>query len=82
MRIQVKRADLKKFRLQAVLTQAEVARAAGLAVASYNRIENGKAVPRPSTMRAIAAALGVQVTDLVEVVLPVQRAEEPAGVTR
>jgi transcriptional regulator with XRE-family HTH domain len=60
-------ARLRTLRLNAGLTQAELARAAGLSAASIKRLEAGKGKrPYPSTRRRLAAALGVAIADVDE----------------
>jgi transcriptional regulator with XRE-family HTH domain len=55
---------LREFRERSVLTQAELAELAGVSEVQINRIENGHADPRPSTIRKLAAALGVEPVEL------------------
>ena len=54
------------LRRQARLTQAELAKAAGITRAVLQCIEAGDTEPRWSTLRGLAAALGVTVNDLIE----------------
>jgi transcriptional regulator with XRE-family HTH domain len=52
---------LQQTRKRKVLSQEELAAAAGVPVVTISRIENGHAAnPRPSTVRKLAAALGVE----------------------
>jgi len=44
---------LKRVRLQAGLTQSEVARATGVNVVYYNRIETGTIMPGPRTQQIL-----------------------------
>jgi transcriptional regulator with XRE-family HTH domain len=54
---------LRQVREQQVLSQADVAARANVAVETISRIENGRSV-RPGTARKLATALGVSVDDL------------------
>ncbi len=57
---------LKKVRERRVLTQEELAAAAGVPVVTISRIENGHTEePRPSTVRKLAKPLGVDPTWLI-----------------
>ena len=56
---------LTAWRRAAGLTQAALARKAGLREATVSEIEAGKTDPRLSTMRALAAALGLDLGDIV-----------------
>jgi transcriptional regulator with XRE-family HTH domain len=55
---------IRQAREQAVLSQGELAEAAGINRASVSLIETGRAKPRPSTLRRIAQALGVPASEL------------------
>jgi putative transcriptional regulator len=57
---------LKPLRLKAGLSQAELAERAGLQRTTVNRLESARTfyVPHPATLRALAKALGVTVSDL------------------
>jgi transcriptional regulator with XRE-family HTH domain len=57
---------LKRLRALDALTQAELAERAGLTTAAVARIERDEAEPRPSTLRKLARALGVQPRQLIE----------------
>jgi transcriptional regulator with XRE-family HTH domain len=56
---------IRQLREQAVLTQGELADAAGVQRQSIQRIETGHQPPRPSTLRRIAKVLGVDPRSLV-----------------
>ena len=58
-------AKLRKLRLEAALTQKELAEKAGLAVSTVNKLEMGHEQPWPTTLRALAAALKVKPKDLL-----------------
>lgn len=57
---------LRETRLRRALTQAELAEKAGTTEATVNRLENGLQDPRMSTLRKVAAALGVEPADLID----------------
>lgn len=56
---------LRHARERKVLTQAELATASGVGWLTILRIEHGQQQPRPSTIRKLAAALGVEPTWLL-----------------
>lgn len=58
--------EFRRLRQRAVLTQKELADKAGITELSVVKIENGQQQPRPSTIRALARALGVKRTVLLE----------------
>lgn len=58
-------AKLRKLRLNAALTQRELADKAGLAYSTVNKLENGREQPWPTTIRALAKALNVKPRDLL-----------------
>ena len=58
-------AKLRRLRLEAALTQRELADKAGLAYSTVNKLENGREQPWPTTLRALAAALKVKPKDLL-----------------
>ena len=57
---------LKNLREDRVLSQRELARMANLAYGTIWRIENGYPEARPSTIRKLAAALGVEPRELTK----------------
>lgn len=57
---------LKGLREDAVLSQRELAREAGLAYGTVWRIENGFPEARTGTIRKLANALGVEPRELVK----------------
>ena len=59
-------ARLRRARRAAGTTQAELAEASGVGLATIRRIEQTGADPRIGTARRLAAALGVRVGWLVE----------------
>ena len=65
-------ANVARLRLDGGLTQEGLASKAGLSRLALGRIERGAAVPRASTVRALAKALGVPVGELVMPVRPLE----------
>jgi len=58
--------NLKRLRLRKALTQRELAEKSGVALATINRIETGLQKGRISTIRKLAAVLGVDPGELLE----------------
>ena len=58
--------NLKRVREDRLLTQAELAEAAGIAQSSLVRIENDQVEPRFSTIRKLAQALDVDHRELTK----------------
>jgi transcriptional regulator with XRE-family HTH domain len=56
---------LRELRQRAFLTQVELGERAGMSEATVNRLESGKHDARISTVRKLAAALGVEPSELV-----------------
>ena len=65
---------LRELRAQKLLSQQGLAREAGLSVATVTGIETGIHLPSPTTSRKLAAALGVEPTDIDEVQAAIDRA--------
>ena len=57
---------LRRARMRALLTQRELAARAGLTQATVQRIESGATRARISTVRRLAAALGVGAEELMD----------------
>ena len=57
---------MKRYRHRVALTQRELAQRVGVTYATIARIETGKQEARPTTLRKIAAALGVQPAELID----------------
>jgi transcriptional regulator with XRE-family HTH domain len=57
---------LKDLRVRRALTQEELAAKAGIGKNTVNRIERNQAEPHMSTLRKLAAALGVEPSELVK----------------
>lgn len=55
---------LRRLRIEAALTQAELAEQAGIAVNTVARLERGEAEPHMSTARKLAGTLGVHPREL------------------
>lgn len=59
------RSRLRVLRAEQEVTQMQVARKAGLSAARYWQIENGEgSEPSPGERNAVAAALGVKVSEI------------------
>ncbi len=58
--------NLKRLREDQLMTQAELAEAAGIALSSLVRIENDQVEPRFRTIRKLAAALRVDHRELTK----------------
>lgn len=56
--------ELKKARIDKNLTQVEIAKLAGMNIATYNRKENGIIEFKESEIRKVAEILGVSVEEL------------------
>lgn len=51
-------AELIRARLECNMTQAELAEKSGIRQSNISRIENGNAIPRLDTLKALASAMG------------------------
>jgi len=58
---------LREWRLRRALAQRDLARASGVGLSTINRVEQGLQLARPSTVRRLAVALGVQPDELMKV---------------
>src|SRR6201984_765113 len=56
--------NLRRVRLGQFLSQAELARRSGVHALTITRLESGRTAPSTRTVRALAAALGVQPGEL------------------
>lgn len=66
--------NLKRLRKAGGLTQQHVAEEAGLSLSGYRKLERGESQqPRPESLKAIAAVLGVSLADLFAQVEPLQK---------
>ena len=57
---------LRELRTRRVLTQQELAVASGVSKSTIVKFEQGLIRPHPSTLRKLAAALGVEAHELIE----------------
>ena len=73
-------ANVRTLRMQAGLTLADLASAAGLGKSTLAQLESGKANPSVETLWAIAAALQVPFARIVEEVRPALRVVRAADV--
>ena len=53
--------ELRRLRRRKALSLSDLAEKTGLSRVTINRIENGKQIPRPGSLRKLAAALEVNV---------------------
>lgn len=56
---------LRQVRERLFMTQSDLAEKTGIAEATISRIENGIQVPRVSTVKKIARAMGVEPDELI-----------------
>jgi transcriptional regulator with XRE-family HTH domain len=56
--------NLRRLRLERFLSQAELARTAGMHAITITRLEAGDHAPTTRTVRALAGALGVELREL------------------
>lgn len=56
--------NLKHLRQRQALSLTDLARLSKVGRVTINRIENGKQIPQPRTVRALAKALQVEVEEL------------------
>ncbi len=64
--------NLRQLRSQRELSQAEVAKKAGITVLAYRNLESGVSQPRPETLRRLAMALGVPLRELLAPTPPLE----------
>ena len=58
--------NVRELRILSALTQEELADRAGITATALSRIERNEAEPRPSTLRKLATALGVEPRELIK----------------
>ncbi len=58
--------NVRELRTLNALTQEELADKAGITATALSRIERNEAEPRPSTLRKLATALGVEPSTLIK----------------
>ena len=74
---------LAELREQKALTLRDLEGASGVGADAISKIENGHRKPRPSTLRKLARALGVEVEDFFrEPAVPLAKAPREAGPPR
>lgn len=56
---------LREWRLRKVMTQAELAERTGMTEATISRLESGHQDARISTVKKLAAGLGIEPTELI-----------------
>ena len=57
--------NVRELRTLNALTQEELAERAGITATALSRIERNEAEPRPSTLRNLSIALGVEPRELI-----------------
>jgi transcriptional regulator with XRE-family HTH domain len=57
--------NVRELRTLNALTQEELAERAGITATALSRIERNEAEPRPSTLRKLSTALGVEPRELI-----------------
>ncbi len=60
------RVKLREVRERKFITQEELSARTGMSVSNISRVENGLQRPRITTVRKLAAALGIDPEELVE----------------
>jgi transcriptional regulator with XRE-family HTH domain len=71
-------ATVRRLRLEQGITQEALAYEANLTVSAMARIERGQSIPAWTTVRAIAAALGITLQELARAVEGQQVHQPPA----
>lgn len=66
-------ANLRRLRTAAELNQTQLAERAGLSITAYRKLEKARSQPRSSTLRNLAAALGVGLQELLTPVKQLRR---------
>jgi Zn-dependent peptidase ImmA (M78 family)/DNA-binding XRE family transcriptional regulator len=64
--------NLRRLRGASSLSQAELAKRAGISRPAYRKIETGDSMPRVSTLQQIAAAMDVKIQDLMTPIKPLE----------
>jgi transcriptional regulator with XRE-family HTH domain len=70
---------LQRLRLEAEMSQSELARAAGVPVGTLRNWEQDRRIPRLDTARDVAKALGVSLDDLTGDAPATQQAKRRKG---
>ena len=68
MKLKVRSDELRRRRLEKYMSQSELAFRAGLSSQAVSKLEAGADGVRPSTVRALAEALGCSPDDISEIV--------------
>jgi transcriptional regulator with XRE-family HTH domain len=68
VKLQIRGGELRRRRLEKYMSQEELASRAGLSSQAVSMLERGADGVRPSTVRALAKALGCSREDISEVV--------------
>lgn len=71
--------NLRRLRVEAFLSQAELARQAGVGEATIARIEIGRQLPHAKTVRKLASALGAEPKALVPSPASLKASPESSG---
>jgi transcriptional regulator with XRE-family HTH domain len=58
--------DLREIRLRKLLSQRDLARQSGVSETTIVKLEQGATRPHPSTLRKVAAALGIAPEEMAE----------------
>jgi len=72
--------NLREIRERRALSQAELAKEAGISKNALGQLERGDFNPRPVTVRKLAEALGVQPSDLWEESADMGKSEAPSAI--
>jgi transcriptional regulator with XRE-family HTH domain len=72
------RENLRRLRALRVMTQAELAEKSGVSKGAIARAELGQAIPQPRNIRKLAAALGVEPSELMDSEEMLDRGKEAA----
>ena len=65
--------DLKALRERRLLTQGDLAAAAGVGIATISRVETGRVKPSLRTIRALAKPLGMSAEEMYDLLLSRQQ---------
>ncbi len=58
--------QLKDMRVRRAMSQDDLAEKAGVGLNTVNRLERNRTEPRPSTLRKLSQALGVDPAELID----------------
>jgi transcriptional regulator with XRE-family HTH domain len=68
--------SLREARAERLLSMRQLATKAGVASSTIYLIETGRSIPRLSSIRRIAAALGIEPTEIDEFRLAIERSKQ------